>query len=263
MFSVVFLLFFVMGAANAKQQVPSTKPVKVKPVAAPVGKPVISKPTKPVAAPIKPVKSPTSKPTKRKPTPPTPPAPAVVWSNDIADFSTFYPATHMDEVQEQFVNCKGGKDVVQMYGQRGTALGSLKSFGVVCGAFGGGKWRVLGPNNTPSLLHLSWPSANKVTQLVVYKYLDPVLNYYVVTSLEVYFNGDNTGTIVPASKWTPSPLCNAASDTCTVETTTAAPGESLSYWYFKIINNAADTPNLPGNLLEMKVSATAYTEAPV
>ena len=142
-----------------------------------------------------------------------------------------------------------------MYGQK--VLGELKSFGVICGG-NYVKWRVLGPNLTPSPLHLSW----SVTQLVLYKYLDPILNYYVVTSLEIYFNGDNTGLITPPSKWTPSPQCNAAGVNCLVETTTAAPGQSLSYWYFKIINNSP-TPNTPGNLLEIKVSPVPYTAAPV
>ena len=83
MFSVVFLLFFVVGAVNAKQAVPSSKPVKATPVAKPVAKPV--------AVPsIKPVKTPVVKPTKPKP---APPAPAIntVWSNNVADFNTFYP----------------------------------------------------------------------------------------------------------------------------------------------------------------------------
>ena len=162
-------------------------------------------------------------------------------------------------MQQQFVNCPGGKNFYQMYGQK--VLGELKSFGVICGG-NYGKWRVLGPNLTPSPLHLSWSGVNTVTQLVVYKYLDPILNYYVVTSLEIYFNGDNTGLITPPSKWTPSPQCNAAGVNCLVETTTAAPGQSLSYWYFKIINNAP-TINTPGNLLEIKVSSVPYTAAPV
>ena len=237
MFSVVFLLFFVMGAVNAKK-VPSIKPTK-----------------SPVAKPTK------SKPVSKSSAAPTQPPINTVWSNNIADFNTFYPINGtMGEMQQQFVHCATGKNIYQMYGQK--VQGELKSFGIICGGFGGRKWRVLGPNLVPSPLHLSWTAAYTVTQLVVYKYLDPVLNYYVVTSLEVYFNGDNTGAIVPPSKWTASPLCSAPSATCTVETTTAAAGKSLSYWYFKIINNSP-TPDIPGNLLDLKVSATPYTAAPV
>ena len=91
MFSAVFLLFFVLGAVNAKQAVPSSKPVKATPVAVPVAKPVAKPVTKPVAVPVaKPVKTPVVKPTKPKPAPPSP-AINTVWSNNVADFNTFYP----------------------------------------------------------------------------------------------------------------------------------------------------------------------------
>ena len=79
MFSVIFMLFFIVGVANgAKVKQPSSTPVKptVKPVAKPVPVPV-SKPTK----------VPVVKPTKPKPSP----AINTVWSNTVANFNTFYP----------------------------------------------------------------------------------------------------------------------------------------------------------------------------
>ena len=140
--------------------------------------------------------------------------------------------------------------------------GALASFAVMCDGFNGGKWRVLGPSTTPSKFHSSWIGGQQITSLTVYKWLNPALGYYVVSSVTVCTLDTATNTN-SCHGFAPIPQCSAPSKICVVETTTAPSGQTLSNWYFKTILNSAANTETPGNLLELKASVTPFAKAPV
>ena len=167
-------------------------------------------------------------------------------------------------MEQQFFSCKTGHDFYGMYGSK-DKTGVLKSFGVSCDGFNGGRWKVLGAAKLPSLLHSQWTGNQPVTSLAVYKMYVPSQGYYVVSGMSVC-----TTSIEAATKGAESchgfalnPKCNAQSPTCNVEVTTAAPGKGLHYWFFKTILTSAELTEQPGYILEIKASVEPFTSVPV
>ena len=163
-------------------------------------------------------------------------------------------------MEQQFFSCKPGSNVYNIYGNK--VNNGLKSFGVTCsGAVGvGGRWRVLGPASLPSTYHYSWAGKLPTASLTVYKWLDPALGYFVVSSMSLCTSTNST---LSCRGFVPLPKCTTQSDTCIIETTTAPAGQFLNFWYFKTILNSVVTPETPGNLLEVKASWAPFTAAPV
>ena len=159
-------------------------------------------------------------------------------------------------IEDQYLTCKKDKNIYQMFGNK--VGGTFKSFGVLCEG-NGGKWRTLGPNTVPSKYHSSWIGGQKVTSLTVYKWLDPQLGYYVVSNINVCTT--NNVDVTSCHGFGNLKECSSASKTCIVEKTVASAGQSLNNWYFRTIINSEATTEAPGNLLEVKASATPFASA--
>ena len=262
MFSKVILLFALVSSADAKTNQPVAKPTK-----------------KPVSPPFKKTKSPTMAPTVL--------INRTTDSKDIKDFNTFLPLSDPDgkysiittvgvrlqsipqfinfihwiyagAIEDQYLTCKNNKNIYQIFGNK--VGGTFKSFGVLCEG-NGGKWRTLGPNTVPSKFHSSWIGGQKVTSLTVYKWLDPKLGYYVVSNINVctLSNAD----VESCHGFGNLAQCSSASKICVIEKTVASEGQTLSHWFFRSIINSAETTETPGNLLEVKASASPFPSASV
>lgn len=138
--------------------------------------------------------------------------------------------------------------------------GSIKSFGLKCDGFNGGQWNVLSNNAAPSTFHSSWIGGQLITSVTVYKWLDPTLGYFVVSSI----NTCTLNTVTQVSSchgFNAIPQCNAAGPSCKVSVYTAPDGQTLNNFYFKTIINAAASIATPGNILEFIASTQPITPA--
>ena len=149
-----------------------------------------------------------------------------------------------------------------MFGNKdgNTKTGSIKSLGLICDGFAGGKWNVLSANVSPSKYRTAWVGKQLITSLTVYKWLDPALGYYVVSAFN-FCTLDTATQVASCHGFKPTTSCSATSSTCQVTTYTAPDGQTLNNFYFKTVINSAANIAAPGNILEFKASTQPITPA--